>query len=149
MHAFLTVFISTSIFLDISAQFGRVVEKRAVVIGISDYKDESIPDLEFGHIDAQVFASYLNGSQGGSYQSNKIALLYNNLATGGRVHNALNALLEESKPNDQIVIYFSGHGDIESNSDDEEGHLLLHDTPGNNYPVNSLRVTDLKRIIGV
>ena len=41
------------------AQFGKKGTTRALVVGISEYQDEGIPDLRFAHRDAQAFADYL------------------------------------------------------------------------------------------
>ena len=34
-------------------------ETYAVVVGISDYQDESIPDLKYAHKDAEAFTNFL------------------------------------------------------------------------------------------
>lgn len=128
------------------AQFGNKVTTRAVVIGISDYQDEKIPDLQYAHRDAEAFAHFLLHTYPGGVDPSDLILLTNEQASGGRVHNALNGLLEQSRARDEIIIFFSGHGDVETVSDVEEGHLLLHDTPSNNYQINSLRLEDLKSI---
>ena len=41
------------------AQFGKRVRLVPLVVGISEYQDEGIPDLRFAHRDAQAFADYL------------------------------------------------------------------------------------------
>jgi len=38
----------------------------AVVVGISDYQDEDIPDLRFAHRDAEAFANFLRSPAGGA-----------------------------------------------------------------------------------
>lgn len=120
---------------------------RAVVIGISDYQDEGIPDLQFAHKDAEAFAHYLTTAHVGNIAAEDITLITNENATGGQVHKALNNLLDASKANDKVVIYFAGHGDVETVDDKDSGHLLLYDTPANTYQINSLRVNDLKSIV--
>ncbi len=120
---------------------------RAVVIGVSDYLDEQIPDLEFAHKDAQAFADYLQSPAGGSLSSQNLKILLNETATGGNVHAALDWLKLESKKGDKCFIYFSGHGDVETLFENEPGHFLVHDSPSETYQINSLRVEDLQTIV--
>ncbi len=125
---------------------------RAVVIGVSDYLDPDIPDLRYAHVDAREYALYLQRSSGSSGMALhsarlEVQLLLNQQATGGNVSRELAWLLRESKQGDRCIIYFSGHGDVETRSEKEAGHLLLYDTPSETYQINSLRLDDLRDII--
>ena len=120
---------------------------RAVVVGISDYEDAQIPDLMYSHKDAQAFSEYLKSQAGGSLPEENIKSFYNEDATGGNIHKALYWLVNESNENDECIIYFSGHGDVETIYEDEPGHFLVYDSPFNIYQINSLRIEDLNRII--
>lgn len=122
-------------------------ETYAVIVGISDYEDVNIPDLQFAHRDAEAFKNYLQSPSGGNISQDNITLLLNEDATGGNVHKAMYELLKKAGSKDKCVIYFSGHGDVETIFQDEPGHLLLYDTPAEIYQINSLRVNDLKRIV--
>ena len=101
----------------------------AVVVGISDYQDEGIPDLRFADKDAEAFAAWLQSPAGGKLAPNQLQLLLNKEATLGRVGMALTWLLEQSQEGDLAVIYFSGHGDVEKNIFNQPGFLLCHDAP--------------------
>ncbi len=106
---------------------------RAVIIGISDYADDRIPDLRFAHRDALAFAEYLKSPAGGAFKNEQVALLTNEQATAGKVIAALTWLIAESKPNDRALLYFSGHGDVELVTKFQRGYLLCHDSPGTTY----------------
>lgn len=58
---------------------------RAVVVGISDYQDPAIPDLQFAHRDAEAFAAWLKSPAGGGVPEENIILLINQKATLGKV----------------------------------------------------------------
>jgi tetratricopeptide (TPR) repeat protein len=105
----------------------------AVVIGISDYQDPDIPDLRFADADAEAFAAYLQSPAGGSLDQAHLTLLINEQATAGRVANALESLLEKVKEEDHVIIYFSGHGDVERNKVSQPGFLLCWDSPSKVY----------------
>ncbi|MBK7408417.1 MAG: tetratricopeptide repeat protein [Saprospirales bacterium] len=108
-------------------------ETYAVVVGISDYQDPAIPDLRFADKDAEAFANFLRSTAGGSLDENHLKLLTNEQATTGQVAAALDWLLEQSKKDDEVIIYFSGHGDVERKTISQPGFLLCWDAPPRVY----------------
>ena len=106
---------------------------RAVVVGISDYQDDKIPDLRFAHRDAEAFANFLRSPAGGDLDRDHLKLLVNEQATAGRIAEALDALVEQTKEGDQVIIYFSGHGDVERKILSQPGFLLCWDSPARVY----------------
>ena len=105
----------------------------AVVVGISDYQNEDIPDLRFAHRDAELFAEYLQSTAGGAVKNEDITLLTNSDATSGKFISGLYGLMEDSQEGDQVIIYFSGHGDVESTTISQPGFLLCWDAPSRIY----------------
>jgi len=103
---------------------------RAVVVGISAYAN--ISPLRFAHRDAEAFAEYLRSSAGGSLSEDQIKLLTNEKATAGQIGLAFNWLVKESKEGDRAIIYFSGHGDVETDISDL-GYLLAYDAQKTTY----------------
>ncbi|MCC6753389.1 MAG: tetratricopeptide repeat protein [Saprospiraceae bacterium] len=108
-------------------------EVYAVVVGISDYQDKAIPDLRFADKDADAFANYLRSPAGGSLDGDHLKVLTNQQATAGRLAEALDGLIELAKEGDQIIIYFSGHGDVEGKKISQPGFLLCWDAPSRVY----------------
>lgn len=105
----------------------------AVVVGISDYQDKDIPDLRFADKDAEAFANFLRSPAGGSLDNDHLKVLINQNATAGRVAEALDGLIEQAKAGDQVMIYFSGHGDVEGKKISQPGFLLCWDSPSRVY----------------
>lgn len=120
---------------------------RAVIVGISDYQNEDIPDLRFADKDAQAFATYLKSSAGGNLPDNNIKLLLNEQATNAAMIGELDWLMEESKEGDQAIIYFSGHGDVESKMARQPGFLLTYDSPSKVYMLGAYPLFYLQLII--
>ncbi|TNE46854.1 MAG: tetratricopeptide repeat protein [Bacteroidetes bacterium] len=120
---------------------------RAVVVGISDYQDPGIPDLNYAHRDAEAFAEYLQSAAGGSLGNDQFMLLLNENATRGKLLMAFDWLIEESTEGDQAIIYFSGHGDVETKTKIQEGYLLTYDSPPKVYIGGAIKVHDLQIII--
>ncbi len=105
----------------------------AVVVGISDYQEEGIPDLRFADKDAEAFANFLLSPAGGSLDEDHLKLLTNQNATAGMVGEALFWLIDECKDGDKAIIYFSGHGDVERKLRTQPGYLLCWDAPSTVY----------------
>lgn len=112
---------------------GETKNTYAVVVGISDYQDPNIPDLRYADKDAEAFASFLRSKAGGGLDPNHIKVLINSQATMAQFANAMDWLWEVCKEDDHVIIYFSGHGDVEKKSLSQPGFLLFWDAPSQVY----------------
>jgi tetratricopeptide (TPR) repeat protein/uncharacterized caspase-like protein len=106
---------------------------RAVVVGISNYQDNGIPDLKYAHRDAEVFADWLRSPAGGNLSDRNVTLLINEKATSAQFAKALDGLIENAREGDLVIIYFSGHGDVETRTKRQSGFLLCYDAPASTY----------------
>ncbi len=121
---------------------------RAVVVGIRDYRDPGIPDLQFADRDATAFADWLKSEAGGNVPGDNIQLLLNEQATNAQIGLALYWLVDSSRAGDAAVIYFSGHGDLDSKRlRDQWGYLLTHDTPARIYSAGAYPLNYLQNIV--
>lgn len=120
------------------AQTSNKPSTYALVIGISDYKDDQITDLSYAHRDAEAFANYLYSKAGGSLKPDQVNLLTNEQATFGNITVGLDWLSDVAKEGDRIILYFAGHGDVETKTVARRGFLLSYDSPSSNYRSNSL-----------
>ncbi len=118
---------------------------RALIIGISKY--ETIKSLNYADKDAMVFAGYLKYHPKWALPDDQIKVLLNQNAKNGDILEGLMWLKEESKENDKIIIFFSGHGDVETLTDANEGYLLAHNTPKSNYIFGGVSVSLIKNFI--
>jgi tetratricopeptide (TPR) repeat protein/uncharacterized caspase-like protein len=115
----------------------------AVIVGISDYQSDGITKLRFANRDAQMFSDYLRSDAGGKIPQENIRLLIDSAATNAAVYNSLSWLTETVQKNDLVYFYFSGHGDMESETARRLGFLLAYNTPRTNYINNAIRIEDL------
>lgn len=97
-----------------------VAENHALLIGVSDYIDPRIPDLEGPYHDVIALRQLLIEHWG--FTPERVTTLLNRQATERAVLAALDSLKQNSVPGDAILIYFSGHGT--SASDPELGARL-------------------------
>jgi tetratricopeptide (TPR) repeat protein/uncharacterized caspase-like protein len=118
----------------------------AVAIGVSNYKNLTPKDqLEFAHRDAADFADFLRTPNGGGFPSNQLTLLTNQAATLSAMRSALGTTLPRSvEPDDMVIIFFAGHGVVESEGD---GYLLAHDSDPQNLYATALQISELNRIV--
>jgi len=118
---------------------------RAVIVGISAYAN--ISPLRFAHKDAEAFAKYLLSPAGGSLPEENIKLLTNENATAGLIGLSFNWLVANSQEGDRAIIYFSGHGDVETESTDM-GYLLAYDAQKTTYMGSgAIAVFQLERVV--
>lgn len=100
-------------------EFNKLVEKSAnrpirdkwaLVVGITDFQDPDIPDLQYSAKDATDFYNYL--VKEANFQPDHVRLLLNEQATQRRVLSELGSkfLARVVKPDDLVVLYFSTHG---------------------------------------
>ncbi|HEV2991212.1 MAG TPA: caspase family protein [Candidatus Angelobacter sp.] len=105
----------------------RGVEKYAVVIGVSRYKDRGIPALQFADRDAQAVRDFLLSANGGQFAPEKIMYLVNEEANLKNIRTALYTFLTAARKEDMVFIYYAGHGSPDPN-DRRNLYLLPYDT---------------------
>ena len=126
---------------------GKKQATHAVVIGVSDYQDAAIPDLQFAHKDAIAFVDFLQSEAGESLADDDMIVLLNEEATTARIAAALDWLIEQTKEGDKAYIYFSGHGDVETNTAMQHGFLLTYDSPPTTYIAGAYPLFYLQSVI--
>lgn len=105
----------------------------AVIVGISDYQNNEVPDLTYANRDAEAFADFLKSPGGGALDEFHLRLLINQQATMAQFAAAMDWLLDKVKEGDKAIIYFSGHGDVERKTITQPGFLLCWDAPSRVY----------------
>lgn len=104
---------------------GRVF---ALVIGVSEYDDQNIEELDFAHKDADAFTNFLV-EQVGDHGAAAIRLLKNKHASRAKILTQIDWLYQNAKKGDQVYFYFSGHGMSQGEKSVHTGaYLCTHDT---------------------
>jgi hypothetical protein len=136
---------------DISVErLKEIPEIWAVVIGISDY--DKMRDLKYAAEDARAFAQYLTEDVG--VPADHIKILLNNQATALKIKDALGDFLKKTaKKEDEVIIYFAGHGAVEDDSSSPDGdglskYLLAWDTDPKSLYSTGLPMDEIARIFG-
>lgn len=86
----------------------RVDRRWAVVVGVGEYRDEDIPDLEFASADARAVKEFLESDAAGPFDD--VLYLEDERATGAAMREALFVFLQQADYDDLVLIYYAGHG---------------------------------------
>ena len=90
--------------------------KYALIIGNNKYNDQKLAQLKTPAADSQALAKILGDATIGSFD--QVTPLINQ--TESQVRRAISAFLAQKKPDDLVLLYFSGHGVL-----DDRGRLYL------------------------
>ncbi len=103
--------------------------RRAIVIGISRYKDGALPPLELASADAEAVYGFLVDEWGGDFPRANVRQLLDEEATLERNQAEVLEANRRTSAGDTLVIYFAGHGAVDVGSDGRlRGNLLVpHD----------------------
>ena len=96
----------------------------ALVVGISDYRDQNIRDLKYPEEDAKAFYDFLISPEGGGFPGDHVRLLLGEEATLREMLKGLAWLRDSSTEDDLVVFYFAGHGTFDVDKDGDEGDKM-------------------------
>jgi hypothetical protein len=116
----------------------------AVVIGVSSYKDSRIPALRYAVNDARTFSQWLVSPQGGRYAPSNVKLLLDADATANNIRQALFDWLQQAVAEDQVTIYFAGHGSPDSPDSTANLFLLPYDTDYSHISATAFPMWDVE-----
>ncbi len=103
-----------------------------LVVGVAQYEDPGINDLEFTEQDAQAFYEFLISTRGGGFPKENVRLLLGAQATQRSVQAGFGWLIKAAGRDDLVVVYFAGHGSYapDLNGDEADGfdeYLIPYD----------------------
>lgn len=101
--------------------------RRAIVIGIDDYRSPAFPDLKHAVDDAEALADVLRADRGGAFDE-VVALTTPEATTRESIVRALQEARSELRREDELVVYFSGHGTRVRAADRYVRYLLASDS---------------------
>jgi hypothetical protein len=104
----------------------RINRRWAVVVGVSDYRSDAIPDLAYAGKDAQAIYDFLRSPAAGPFDEDKILFLRDGQATAQAMREAMFVFLQRAAWDDLVLIYFAGHGAPDPTRP-ENLYLLPHD----------------------
>ncbi|MBI2299876.1 MAG: SUMF1/EgtB/PvdO family nonheme iron enzyme [Armatimonadetes bacterium] len=116
----------------------------ALVVGVSDYAAEAVPDLHYAAVDAAAVAQFLL-TEGGVAPDRLWQLLDANATRAGFERVLGDELRRQVHAGDQVVLFFAGHGFADDNG---ELVLMLHDTDPERLVSSGLTAGRLGELLG-
>jgi metacaspase-1 len=105
---------------------GRFEHGRAIVIGIANYLDiNPLPEIVLN--DARNLQALLTDPAVCGYPSANITLLLDEKASGNSIRTAMTNLAASARPDDTVIIFFSGHGAHSSEAGNTQQYIMPYD----------------------
>jgi hypothetical protein len=126
----------------------------AVIIGINQYQDKNIPDLNFARADAEAIYNVLSDPELGRISPENIFLLLDDDATQRKIRSAIGTKIpRHAAENDVVYIYFAGHGapviDPRSGAKDGmEKYLVPVDAELEDLRATGISMEEIKKFFG-
>lgn len=124
-----------------------IKDKWALVIGVNEFEDPTIPTLQYSAKDAKDFANFLITK--GNFARDHVLVLLNQEATDDNIKRALgdNWLPRRVFPDDLVVIYVSTHGSPKEIDVAQDNFLIAYNTHRDSLFSSGLRLKDLSRTV--
>jgi serine/threonine protein kinase/uncharacterized caspase-like protein len=119
----------------------------ALLVGVGDYHhSDRIPSLRYAASDARALAAVLADPRLCAFPADRVVLLTDGAARRDDVVRRLSRWLpEHANGADLAVIYFAGHGMVQTVGGREEGFLLPHDGDPDDAVTHGVAMSDLAR----
>ncbi|WP_017317996.1 caspase family protein [Mastigocladopsis repens] len=119
-----------------------------LLVGVNEYQDESLPSLRYPALDCQGLGEAL--SKATQRFPNKEVIVHHDFATKPptleMIRGSLQKIVSQSQSQDSILLYFSGHGMLEPNT--QQAVLCLADTRKDDLLCSGLGMQELLQILG-
>lgn len=122
----------------------EVGARRVLIVGVDKYSDQRIPQLRYATVDAMAFAGWLR-SPAAAARVDTMIILLNEQATKDAVLDTYRELVAETKENDELIVYFAGHGGVREVHNNQEGYLLPHDADSSNIARRGISLDDINK----
>jgi uncharacterized caspase-like protein len=100
----------------------------ALLIGISKYRNPSMPDLPATINDVRALAEVLTDPYYWCYLNENVRALLNEQATSTGIRMALQQVAQTVTIESTVLIYFSGHGGLTNERNDQKVYLCSQET---------------------
>jgi tetratricopeptide (TPR) repeat protein len=117
----------------------------ALLIGVSKYRSDHVPPLQYAHRDALVFEQFLKSPRGGSLPDSDVVVLTNEAATTAAIRNAFDTFLKvRAGPKDTVILLIAAHGVAEP---DRGAFLVTYDSDPQDLAATGLPMADVHNLV--
>jgi|GEM_PF-2380957 len=124
-----------------------ITDKWAIIVGIGNFADKSIPALKYPTKDAKDFYDFLVNKA--NFAPDHIRLLLDEQATQRRILTELGDkfLPRVARKDDLVVLYLSSHGSPSKVDVKDKNYLVAYDTEKSNLFASGIEMQDLTQLI--
>lgn len=119
-----------------------------LLVGVNEYQDRGLPSLRYPALDCQGLGEALSRATQGF--PNKEVIVHNDFTaqppTLQKIRRSLQKIVSQSQSQDSILLYFSGHGMLDQNT--QQAFLCLGDTSKDDLLSTGLGMQELLQILG-
>ena len=119
-----------------------------LLVGVNEYLDTSLPSLRYPALDCQGLEKALSKATAGF--PNKEVIVQHDFAAQPPslegIRSSLQKIVSQSQPQDSILLYFSGHGVVEPNT--QQAFLCFPETCKDDLLNTGLAMQELVQILG-
>ncbi|KAB8330169.1 peptidase C14 [Scytonema tolypothrichoides VB-61278] len=119
-----------------------------LLVGVNQYQDQNLTSLRYPALDCQGLGEALSSAT--QRFPNKEVIVHHDFAaqppTLQMIRGSLQKIVSQSQPQDSILLYFSGHGMLEPNT--QQSVLCLRDTRKDNLLGTGLPMQNLLQMLG-
>ena len=130
------------------------VQKWALLVGVNQYRSTEITPLRFSVPDVRAIYDVLTDATRAGFSKERVYLLTDDQADPDRqstrvsIYKALRILRENAKPQDLLLVYYSGHGYLDKGTD--TAYLLPMDTDTEDLSASAIPNNEfLKRLADI
>ena len=117
----------------------------ALLIGVSKYRSDQVPPLQFAHQDALVLEKFLKSPRGGSLPDSNVVVLTNETATTAAIRNAFETFLKvRAGAKDTVILLIAAHGVAEP---DRGAFLVTYDSDPQDLAATALPMADVQKLV--
>ena len=119
-----------------------------LLVGVNQYQDRGLPSLRYPAVDCKGLGDAMN--QAIQRFPNKEVIVHNDFTTQAPtlnvVRTSLQRIVSQAQSHDSVILYFSGHGVVESNT--QQPILCMADTDTSNLMATGLGMQELLQMLG-
>ncbi len=119
-----------------------------LLVGVNEYQDNGLPSLRYPSVDCQGLGEALGKATQGF--PNKEVIIHHDFAAQlpilPGIRQSLERIVSQAQPQDSILLYFSGHGMLEENS--QQAVLCFRDTRKDDLLKTGLALQELLQMLG-
>lgn len=132
-------------------KLGPVRDKYALIIGIGEFRDPTIPTLKYTAKDAQDLHDFLIDPDGGRFSPKNVRLLKDAAATRQGILTAIQDIYKVAKEDDLLLVYVSSHGSPRQGGTGLQGigYIVTYDTDNEQRFLDALEFQDFAATLAV